>query len=70
MKQAPHRMESTEIGAVLYMALELSARRWQLAFGSGWRHPADVGRSRRGIAKRCGGRSQPRNANSPFRRLR
>jgi len=33
-------MESTEIGAVLYMALELSARRWQLAFGLGLATPS------------------------------
>jgi len=35
MLQTPHHTESTGGGAVLYMALELSARRWQLAFGLG-----------------------------------
>ena len=35
MSQIPHHVESTGSGAVLYMALELSARRWQLAFGTG-----------------------------------
>lgn len=40
MKQAPHQLESTGIGAVLYMALELSARRWQLAFGLGLATPS------------------------------
>src|SRR4029453_19283179 len=40
MKQAPHQLESTGVGAVLYMALELSARRWQLAFGLGLATPS------------------------------
>src|SRR4029453_18817679 len=40
MKQAPHQLESTGGGAVLYMALELSARRWQLAFGLGLATPS------------------------------
>jgi transposase len=35
MSQIPHHAESMGSGAVLYMALELSARRWQLAFGLG-----------------------------------
>ena len=35
MKQVPHHVESTGQDAALYMALELSARRWQLAFGRG-----------------------------------
>ena len=35
MSQVPHRVESTETGGVLYMALELGATRWVLAFGVG-----------------------------------
>jgi transposase len=35
MSQIPHHVESMGSGPVLYMALELSARRWQLAFGVG-----------------------------------
>ena len=34
MRQRPHHGESTENGPVLYMALELSASRWQLAVGT------------------------------------
>jgi transposase len=40
MSQVPHHAESTKSGAVLYMALELSARRWQLAFGLGLATPS------------------------------
>lgn len=40
MLQTPHHAESTGSGAVLYMALELSARRWQLAFGLGLATPS------------------------------
>ena len=40
MTQGPHHGESTETGPVLYMALELSARRWQLAFGLGLATPS------------------------------
>lgn len=40
MSQVPHHGESTENGPVLYMALELSARRWQLAFGLGLATPS------------------------------
>lgn len=40
MKQVPHHTESTGNGAALYMALELSARRWQLAFGLGLATPS------------------------------
>jgi transposase len=40
MCQIPHHAESTGTGAVLYMALELSARRWQLAFGLGLATPS------------------------------
>jgi len=35
MNQIPHHAESTGHEPVLYMALELSAREWQLAFGLG-----------------------------------
>jgi transposase len=35
MHQVPHHAESTGHEPVLYMALELSAREWQLAFGLG-----------------------------------
>lgn len=40
MRQRPHHAESTENGPVLYMALELSASRWQLAFGLGLATPS------------------------------
>jgi transposase len=40
MSQVPHHAESTGNGAVLYMALELSARQWQLAFGVGLATPS------------------------------
>ena len=40
MSQIPHHAESTGSGAVLYMALELSARWWQLAFGLGLATPS------------------------------
>lgn len=40
MSQMPHHAESTGSGAVLYMAMELSARRWQLAFGVGLATPS------------------------------
>ena len=40
MKQVPHHTESTGNGAALYMAVELSARRWQLAFGLGLATPS------------------------------
>jgi transposase len=40
MTQAPHQVESRGIGAVLYMALELSAQRWHLAFGVGLATPS------------------------------
>jgi transposase len=40
MSQVPHHGESTESGPVLYMAVELSARRWQLAFGLGLATPS------------------------------
>lgn len=40
MSQMPHQAESTGSGAVLYMAIELSARRWQLAFGLGLATPS------------------------------
>lgn len=40
MLQVPHHVESTGNGAVLYMALELSARQWQLAFGVGLATPS------------------------------
>lgn len=35
MSKVPHRSESTGSGAALYMALELGAQRWQVAFGVG-----------------------------------
>ena len=40
MSQRPHHAESTGSGAVVYMALELSARWWQLAFGLGLATPS------------------------------
>ena len=40
MQQVPHHVESTGNGPALYMALELSARRWQLAFGLGLATPS------------------------------
>ena len=40
MNQMPHHAESTGNRAVLYMALELSARRWHLAFGLGLATPS------------------------------
>lgn len=40
MSQVPHHGEFTESGPVLYMAVELSARRWQLAFGLGLATPS------------------------------
>src|SRR5438874_12565856 len=40
MSQAPHHAESTGNETVLYMALELSASRWQLAFGLGLATPS------------------------------
>jgi transposase len=40
MTQVPHHAESTGHDAVLYMALELSAQRWQLAFGLGLATPS------------------------------
>jgi transposase len=40
MKQVPHQMESRGNDAALYMALELSAQRWHLAFGSGLATPS------------------------------
>ena len=40
MSQMPHHEESTGSDAVLYMAVELSARRWQLAFGLGLATPS------------------------------
>ena len=40
MSQIPHHAESTGSGAALYMALELSARWWQLAFGLGLATPS------------------------------
>jgi transposase len=40
MNQVPHHAESTGNGAALYMALELSARRWHLAFGLGLATPS------------------------------
>jgi transposase len=40
MNQVPHQVECREGNAVLYMALELSARRWQLAFGVGLGTPS------------------------------
>lgn len=40
MRQMPHHAESTGSGGVLYMALELSARRWQLAFALGLATPS------------------------------
>src|SRR4051812_8415462 len=40
MKQTAHHVESRENGAALYMALELSAQRWQLAFGLGLATPS------------------------------
>jgi len=40
MSQRPHHVESTGSGAVVYLALELSARWWQLAFGLGLATPS------------------------------
>ena len=40
MTQVPHHAESTGNTPALYMALELSARRWQLAFGVGLATPS------------------------------
>lgn len=40
MRQMPHHAESTGRGVELYMAIELSARRWQLAFGLGLATPS------------------------------
>lgn len=40
MTQIPHHAESTGSEPALYMALELSARRWQLAFGLGLATPS------------------------------
>lgn len=40
MTQVPHHAESTGNDPALYMALELSARRWQLAFGLGLATPS------------------------------
>src|SRR5262249_29493935 len=40
MSQMPHHAESTGSAAVLYMAVELSARRWQLAFAVGLATPS------------------------------
>ena len=40
MRQMPHHAESTGSGVELYMAIELSARRWQLAFGLGLATPS------------------------------
>ena len=44
MTQVPARAESAGNGPALYMALELSARRWQLAFGLGLATPIRHGR--------------------------
>lgn len=33
MQQVPHQVQSTEGSAALYMALELGAKRWKMAFG-------------------------------------
>jgi transposase len=46
MSQVPHQAESTGTGSALYMALELGATRWLLAFGVGVATPV----RRRGIA--------------------
>jgi len=35
MQQVPHQVQSTEGSAALYMALELGAKRWKVAFGVG-----------------------------------
>lgn len=40
MSQVPHHGESTGSGAILYMGVELSARRWVLTFGLGLATPA------------------------------
>ncbi len=40
MQQVPHQVESTGTNSVLYMALELGARRWLLAFGVGVASPS------------------------------
>lgn len=46
MSQVPHQVESTGTSSALYMALELGATRWLLAFGVGVATPG----RRRGIA--------------------
>lgn len=59
MQQVPHQAESTGMNSALYMALELGARRWLLAFGVGLAAPSrrremaagDRGRLRREIAE-------------------
>jgi len=59
MQQVPHQVESTGMNSALYMALELGARRWLLAFGVGVAAPSrrreitagDRGRLRREIAE-------------------
>ena len=40
MSQVPHHAESTGNDDVLYMAVELSARQWKLAFGVGLATPS------------------------------
>ncbi len=40
MQQVPHHVESTGTKSALYMALELGARRWLLAFGAGVATPS------------------------------
>jgi transposase len=40
MQQVPHQSQSTAADSVLYMALELGARRWLLAFGLGVATPS------------------------------
>ena len=40
MYQGPHHAECTALDAVLYMAVELSARQWKLAFGRGLATPS------------------------------
>ena len=39
MSRVPHQVESTQTGSALYMALELGAQRWVLAFGVGIASP-------------------------------
>lgn len=61
MSQMPHHAESTGSDAVLYMALELSARHWQLAFAVGLATPSrrrtiaagDAGALQREILAAC-----------------